>query len=158
MIRSLFGHLLAATTDDADTVPDAAMRACVLDSSAPLPTTLRVFYWLHLHQEVKVVRSVAMPARRGRFGGDPGVFEIIKFFPLGFAVTNLDAYENLPRLALLARRVDGEVRVPFSFALAAPQDWPERVDEGNYLMGGRSLEDAVTVRPRAKKSKDTPSL
>jgi hypothetical protein len=157
VIRSLFGHLLAATTDDADTVPDRAMRGCVLEPSAPLPAALRVFYWLHLHPEVKVLRSVAMPARRGAFG-DHGVFEILKFFPLGFAVTDLPAYEGLPRLDVLADNPEDDVEAPFFPALAAPADWPERVDEGNYIMGGRSFEDAVTVRPRARRSKSTPTL
>jgi hypothetical protein len=150
VVRSLFGHLLAATTDDAQTTPDAAMRACVLDEDAPLPTTLRVFYWLHLHPEVKVRRSLAMPARRGRFREGVGVFELIKFSPLGFAVTHLDDYESLPRIDTFARSGGGEVEIPFSTSLAVPADWPERVDEGNYVMGGRSLEDAVTARPHRK--------
>ena len=87
-IRSLFGHLLAATTDDAVTLHDAAMRECVLDSSTPLPPTLAVFYWLHPYEEMKVYRTLAMHTRRGQLGSSD-IFEIMKFFPLGFAVADL---------------------------------------------------------------------
>jgi len=80
------------------------------------------------------------------------VFDIIKFPPLGFLITELDSYEGLPRLDSLARRVgDREVELSFHKGLVRPQDWPERVDDGNFLMTGRSLEDAVVARPRKPK-------
>jgi len=79
------------------------------------------------------------------------LFEILKFSPLGFAVSNLDAYGVLPRLDVLGRRSDEETRVPFSVRLVAPADWPERVEDRNFFVGGRSLADAVTARPRRKK-------
>jgi hypothetical protein len=154
VIRSLFGHLIAATRDDAVTLHDAAMRECVLDVSAPLPPTLGVFYWLHLHEEIKVFRTLAMHARRGHLGSH-GVFEIMKFFPLGFAVVDLQEYESLPRLDVLARQRGAEVQVPLSLSLAAPLEWPERPDEWamDYVVAGRSLQDAVTTRPWRKKPK-----
>jgi hypothetical protein len=155
-IRSLFGHLIAATTDDAVTLHDAAMRECVLDTSAPLPPTLGVFYWLHLHEEIKVFRTLAMHARRGYLGSH-GIFEIMKFFPLGFAVVDLQEYEGLPRLDVLARKGGAYVQVPLSLSLAAPLEWPERPDEWamDYVVAGRSLQDAVTTRPWRKKPKTT---
>jgi hypothetical protein len=153
VIRALFGHLLAATTDDADTVPDTEMRAFVLDQSTARPPSLRVFYWLHPHLDIKLLRSVAMPASR-RGSTDFGIFQILKFFPIGFAVTDLDAYEGLPRLDLFLRgRADVEVDLPFSLQLARDADWPERVEGRNFVVGGRSFSDALTARPRPKPKK-----
>ncbi len=152
LIRSLFGHLLAASTDDAQTAFDHEMRKGLLNASEAISPTLRVFYWLHPHREVRVRRSIAMPSVRGMVRSAPTVFEILKFPPIGLMVTDLDEYQGLPRLDVhCGRRADADVEMPFSHRLAAPSDWPERVDEGNFVMGGRALSDAVLARPRTSR-------
>jgi hypothetical protein len=151
VIRALMGHFLAASTDDAQAVPDTQMRPAVRDPTAPLPDERRVFYWLHPWPEVCVTRGIGMPGVRGRFG-PPGVFDIIKFPPLGFLMTELDSYEGLPRLDLMARgRGDREVEVRFHNRLVHEWDWPERVGDDNLVMFGRSVEDGVVARPHTPK-------
>jgi hypothetical protein len=153
VIRAVFGHLLAAVTEDPQTKPDLAMRPAVLDPTAPLPGDLHVFYWLHRHPEIVVLRGVAMPAVRGR-ADEFGIFDIFKFAPLGFLVTDLKDYEGLPRLDHLARRAGTrEIEVPFHTGLVRDADWPERVDRGNIMVHGRSMDDAVVARPRRPKAK-----
>lgn len=153
VVRAVFGHLLAAITDDAQTTTDQAMRPAVLDPRVPLPADLGVFYWLHPHQEVTVLRGLGMPAARGR-NQESGIFDIMKFAPLGFLVTDLMAYEGLPRLDDVARSSGArDVEVRFQVDLLRKPDWPDCVDDGNFLMFGRSVEDGVIARPRGRKGK-----
>jgi hypothetical protein len=150
LIRCLFGHMLAASSIDPDTAQDRAMREFFLGQCVtPAPAT-RVMYWLHPHRFVGVLRSIAMPARRGHFSAGFGVFCLLKVPPLAFLITDLDEYEGLPRLDTLAQQ-PGEVEVRFWKGLARERDWPERVDEGNFIMVGASAKDARNARPLPKR-------
>lgn len=148
VIRGVFGHLLAATTDDASTSHDDLMRPLVLNKHLPIGPELRVYYWLHAHRTIGILRSVAMPASRmgaNRFG----IFNILKFPPVGFLVTELESYEGLPCLndrLLRPSAAGGDAEVRLDLA-ARPEDWPERVEGGNVLVGGRALQDGIVARP-----------
>lgn len=150
IIKSVFGHLLAADADDPDTVQDRQMRDYLLGRTIAPGDAVRVLYWLHDAPAVVVLRSVAMPAVRGH-NGEVGIFSILKFPPLGFMVTTLDAYEGLPRLDPLITPSGSPVGIRVCKSLIRGPDWPERVDEGNFLIGGRSLRDARTARHRPSK-------
>ena len=59
VIRALMGHLLAAVTDNAQSVDDCQMRPAVLDLAASLPDERRVFYWLHPWPEICILSVTA---------------------------------------------------------------------------------------------------
>jgi hypothetical protein len=42
----------------------------------------------------------------------------------------------------------------FSRVLLRDWNWPERADEGNHLVGGESLRDAMTARPVGKRRRE----
>jgi hypothetical protein len=149
IVKSLFGHLLAASAKDPDTIQDREMRGYLLGTrTVPGPAT-KVLYWLHSGPAVSVLRAVAMPSVRGHFG-DVGIFSIIKMPPVGFMVTTLDEYEGLPRLDSISARGGGLAEVRLSKNLIRDSDWPERVDEGNFIAGGESFRDGMTARPVGK--------
>jgi hypothetical protein len=146
IIRAVFGHLLAATTDDASTTDDDVMRPLVLDARRSVGPELRLYYWLYTHSSVRILRSVAMPAARSG-SRSVGIFSILKFAPMGFLVTDLASYEGLPCLNdRLRHRSTSDVGVRLDI-IERHEEWPERVEDGNFVMGGRSLEDAVAARP-----------
>jgi len=95
LLRALFGHLLAAKAEVEHTKPDEAMRQFVLKPKAALPPELNVFYWIYPYPEVHVVRDVAMPSRYASIA-KPGIFSILKYFPVAYLVTNLKEYQGLP--------------------------------------------------------------
>jgi hypothetical protein len=109
--------------------------------------SLRVYYWWHPHREVRLLRSAVLASALG-------VVELLRFDPLGFAITSLDSFLGLPRLdpAPLSE-VNGEIDVPFSLRLVRPPGWPEFGGSGGGVVGGRSFIDAVTARPRAPKAR-----
>jgi hypothetical protein len=151
VVKSVFGHLLAATTDDAQTKADRQMRDYLNGNLQRPGTETNVFYWLHEDHLVGVLRGVAMPTVRGRFD-EVGIFSIIKVPPLGFIVTDTEQYEELPRLIPHSTTAPPQSQtVRLWRSLRHDPDWPERIDEGNYLVGGASLRDALSARPRKLK-------
>jgi hypothetical protein len=149
LIRAVFGHLLAAKGKIEDTITDQAMRAFFLDDTLVRPNGLKVFFWLHPYNNVTIIRDVAMPAVRGDFFQETGLFSILKYFPLGFVVVNLDQYEDLSDLTNYARISSGApVSVPVSLTRVEHPHWPELVDDTNFLAGGQCLYSSILAEPR----------
>jgi hypothetical protein len=149
LLRSLFGHLLAAKAQLEYTKPDTAMREFVLDPRAQLTPELNVFYFVYPYPDVVVVRDVLMPAHRGRFDS-PAIFSILKYFPVGYIVTNAKEHEGLQSLSFRCPRdLDQAVEIPIRLGSPPQRDWPEVVDDGNFVaFGGSSGESSVTAIPK----------
>lgn len=150
LLRALFRHLLAAKAEVEHTKPDEAMRQFVLDPTAALPPELNVFYWIYPYPEVHVIRDVAMPSRYASLA-KPGIFSMLKYFPVAYLVTNLREYEGLPSLSFYCPvDIDAVVRLPLLLASAKPPDWP---DDGNNIIAGAgaSAHSSVSAFPKGKK-------
>ena len=133
LLRSLLGHLLAAKAEVEHTKPDEAMRRFVLNPRAALPLELNVFYWIYPYPEVHVLRDVVMPSRYASLA-TPGIFSMLKYFPVAYLVTNLKEYESLHSLSLHCPvDIDAEVRLPLPLTGLRPPDWP---DDGNNIVAG----------------------
>ena len=147
LLRALFGHLLAAKAEIGHTRPDEAMRQFVLNPTAALPPGLNVFYWIYPYPEVHVIRDVVMPSRYASLS-KPGIFSMLKYFPVAYLVTNLGEYEGLPSLSFYCPvDIDAVVRLPVPLAGAKPPDWP---DDGNNIIGGAgaSAHSSVSAFPK----------
>ena len=93
IMRSLIGHLSAQGVDRYRKGPQTdGLRDYILDSSLPLPTPLRVFYWAYPHRSHVIVRD-AVYIDLGV--GQPFAIWFQKFFPVAFMVT-WDGPETLP--------------------------------------------------------------
>ncbi len=152
LLRSLFGHLLAAKAELEHSKPDEAMRQYVLDPAARVPPDLNVFYFVYPYPDLVVVRDVVMPARRGRFDS-MGIFSILKYFPIAYIVTNVKEYEGLQSLSFQGpQNLDQVVDIPISLESLRARDWPEVVDDGNFVAGGGSTgQSSVTAIPKGAK-------
>jgi hypothetical protein len=151
VVRSVFGHMLAARSIVPDTVHDRVMRDFVLGKRSDFVPELRVFYWIHDHPTTSILSSFLMPAVRGNFRHF-GIFSVLKAPPLGFMVTDVDSYDSLPEL-LTPKRVGKSLRrVQISKRHGREHDWPEKLDKGNIMMTGSSLDDGRIGRPRKGKS------
>jgi hypothetical protein len=149
LIRAIFGHLLAAKGRIENTVPDRQMKAYFLDPNSICPVGLNVFYWLHPYHNVVVIRDVVMPAVRRRFSDKPGMFSILKFFPVGYLVTDLAKYEGLTSLTHYATISNGsDLDLPLNLARVEHPRWPEIVDDGNFLAGGQSVQSSILAKPK----------
>ena len=152
LVRAVFGHLLATKGKIQDTVPDQQMRSFFLDDNVTVPDGLKVFYWLHPYHNVVIIRDVAMPAVRGGVGRvcwKFGFFSILKFFPVGFLVSDVDEYEGLNELTQYIQGAPHKpARVPIKLVRVEDPRWPEIVDDGNLLAGGQSIQSSILATPK----------
>lgn len=148
--RSVLGHLCAQGMDryekGAITEP---LRDYILDPSLPMPSQMRVNYWLYPHLRRVLIRD-AVIARLGT-NTKSGVW-ILKAYPLAFVVTwnrdfpisdthvfhDFDAFANIG--------IDDEADVPIDLMNVPHQFWPESpVNRDLILMG----EAAIVAHPSA---------
>lgn len=149
LMRGLLGHLLAAKVHIDHTVPDDLFRRFVCNEDALLPESVKVFYWVFPYPHVIIVRDVAMRAVRGR-SGPWAFFNILKYFPLAYLITDLDAYEGLQELTVFRGLASDEsAEVPIDLESMRHADWPEVTDPGNPIMGGTGFASSVYSAPRA---------
>lgn len=148
--RAVVGHLMAANITGVDEGFDAALRDSVVNSSADLPADIHVYYWLHPFSHQVVMPNCMLvdisEAERSR------IVSILKFFPLGFLVSDerLDDREGIFELtgqrrgavdfeADLAIEIGRQSRDPF---------WPERPQGNRALLLGKSAYRSVYAVPR----------
>lgn len=139
--RAILGHLVAANLRG-DRPLDQAVRPlfavngqCLEESEClPIPTSIKIFYWIHRYLTIRVQREFAMPAVRGEFRRT-GIFHLLKYYPLAYLVTDLDCYEGLPELTRFRHLLPSETAsVPIDLGAVHDFDWPERTDPGNFVM------------------------
>ena len=93
-----------------------------------------------------------MPAIRGKFGGKAGFFSILKYFPIAYLVTNLKEYEGLNEVTLYRdAKPQDIIDIPINLKDIRSPEWPEIVDDGNMMMGGKSIQSSVSAIPKNKK-------
>lgn len=148
LIRAICGHLLAAKGDLETTTTDEILRHFVFDEKSEFPKQLKVFYWIYSYSYVAIIRDVIMPAERGNFE-KIGFVSILKYFPVGYIICDLDGYEALNDLSFyLTSHLDKTVSIPTLLNQIHHPQWPEIVDNRNFLAGGRSIKSSVFAKPR----------
>jgi hypothetical protein len=94
--------------------------------------------------------AISLGSFRGNFN-QLGQFSMLKFFPLGFLLTDQPEYEGLASLTS-RRNLNGgtseTVTIDFS-AIRGPY-WPEQTDPGNFVFGGEDAAQSVESKPKTK--------
>lgn len=148
IIKSIYGHLLAAKVDIENTTIDESLRAYFFDKVKDMKHNLKIFYWIYPYQNIVVVRDIIMPAKRGNFK-DHAFFSILKYFPIAYLVTDKNNYEGLQELTKYATaNIDDEIDLPINLLNIRSIDWPELVDMNNFIVGGQSINSSVFAKPR----------
>jgi len=150
IIRAILGHMLAAKAHFDNAVTDELIRAFVFDMNASLPPTINVFFWVYPYRNIVVLRNIMMPAVRGRFN-EFASFDILKYFPIAYLVTDKSQYEGLGEISAFRKESPfQEIEVPINLKSVREPDWPEKIEYGNFLVGGQSLTSSVIAQPRKR--------
>jgi hypothetical protein len=148
LIRAICGHLLAAKAEFENTMTDQVLRNFVFDETVGFPSGLKLLYWVYPYPYVGIIRDVVMPAIRGNFA-TKGFFSILKYFPIGYLLCDLEGYEGLNDLSsYFTANPDELVSVPIILNRVRHPQWPEIVDDGNFLIGGQSVKSSIFAKPR----------
>lgn len=152
IVRAVLGHLVAANTSDHRAGFDAIAYDLLRDLDAPIPDELCVSCWVHPFNHAIALRGAVMPKIRGRFKAGFGVFSILKFFPLGFVVTESPIYEDTSPLSQWRNLKATElVDIPLRFDRVHHELWPEAPEDGNVILLGHQGMESVIAKPRTRK-------
>jgi hypothetical protein len=148
LIRAIVGHMLAAKGYFERTVVDEELRDFFSDESADFPNHLKMFYWVYPYPYTVVIRDVVMPSVRGNLG-TKGFFSILKYFPMAYLICDLDQYEGLDDLTFYYDKSPSKLAdIPITLKQVRHPQWPEIVDDTNFVVGGQSLKSAVFAKPK----------
>jgi hypothetical protein len=156
LIRAILGHLVAAKGVIDHNVVDQKIREFLFDDQAQIPEEIKIFYWIYPYEEIVVVRDVIMPAVRGNLSefSELGTFSgILKYFPVAYVVCNLEQYEGLDELTTYRDlKLEETAEIPLRLTDIKHSEWPEMIDEGNFMAGGLNLNSSVHARPKKPKA------
>ena len=116
----------------------------MLDKDAPLPDSLRIFYWPYPSRVQVLVRDAVLLDMSDQ---DPYAFWLVKFYPIAFMVV----LDSNPRLAfpvatlepLRSSRYEDEVQIPLTWYPLPPIVWPEAPTERTAVAYGQ---EAIAAR------------
>lgn len=139
ILRSLIGHVSAQGVDRYQKGPlTEPLRDYFLDTSKPLPSDIRIFYWAYPHRPHVMARDAAyldIPS------GHSFAIWLLKFFPIAFLVVwgepkglhypihGFDLWHNCP--------FDTLVDLPVTLRPIPPQFWPEAPSDQSVLLYGQ---------------------
>lgn len=152
LLKSLFGHLLAAKVDCENTIFDQLARRYVLDENATLPNEIHVFYWPYPYQCSVAIREFGLFAPRGTFD-EPAIFQTLKYFPVAYLCTEKSEYAGLDSFTHYRRcKIDDVVDLPINLSRIEHAYWPESPndDDNKIFFGGQSAASATHARPRVR--------
>jgi len=147
LIKSVFGHMLAAKGENENTVPDTKMKGYLLGNEDI--SDLKVHYWFYPYVVNQVIRDVLIHKIQNR---QNAFVSILKLFPIAFLVTNSDMFMGtVPVLNDYSKTSNGEnAIVKLDLSLVYDYQWPIISDEDTILAGGQSINSAVMAVPRLK--------
>jgi len=138
LIRAVLGHLLASNVTDEISEFDEKVREFLFDETKPIPDDINVFYWIYPYKLTIIIRDILMSAVRGKYD-DFGIFQILKYYPIGFLVTNKTSYQNLSSLSIFNSISPNEVRnINIRINELKHWKWPEKIDNGNAILIGET--------------------
>jgi hypothetical protein len=148
LIKALFGHVLAAKIELDDVTLDKEIREIVKNINMPLTDNWKVFYWLYPYNDIVIMRDFSMIAKRGQHSGDAGIFNIIKYFPVAFAISNLEKYEGLEELTKYKNySIDDEIEISINLKNYRHPYWPEAVEDDNpYILTGQTARNGISAK------------
>ncbi len=147
LLRGILGHLLATRVEDSETVFEEKMRTFLLNENESLSEDIHVFYWIFPYECTIVSRDFIMPAIRGNYKKF-GYFNILKFFPIAYLITDLEKYENLNELTQFRNLKNNDTdEIAVNLKDIKNPRWPESITPENIVLLGEEGMKSIYAKP-----------
>lgn len=148
IMRSILGHIMAAKTRSDEAVFDQNLRPCLKDFAVPIPADVHVFFWVYPFPTIRIMRDFLMPTIRGRYD-TVSLFQVLKFYPLAFLVSNTPAYHGLFSFdPFKSIPLDQKADIALAVDGVPKEDWPETLDDNNFILFGRTGLEALFAKKK----------
>jgi len=131
--RSVIGHIIAANSIASLSENSehkgiySQLVEYFIDADAPLPNNVEIYCWFYPSRDIRILKFFG---RTFKWGVNPVVGDVLKFFPLAFwVVWNVPKEINISLPKLLSNHnIGGDelVQLTIDFASYPPLDFPER--------------------------------
>jgi len=153
LIKAVLGHLLSSKSVIDESKFDKKIRKYLFDDTAKLDTDIHIYYWIYPYQETVIFRDFALLYWNSQ-GKQMGMFQILKYFPIAFIVTDKANYEGLNELTIYKHlELDTEVELLIRLDEVKARDWPEKVDDNTVMFMSAETGNGVHARPKSKNTK-----
>jgi hypothetical protein len=149
LIKAILGHLVSVKSETDEALFDRKVRDYLFSDTVILPDDINIFYWVYPYDCVVIMRDFVMCANRDGNFSKNGVFQLLKYFPVAYLITNLKEYRGLPELTRYRTlKLKDEVEIPILIRRIEEIDWPERVDRDNIIFASRETGNAIFAKPK----------
>jgi len=152
IIKSVIGHILAAKKELDAAKFDTTYREFVLDEKSPIPDNLNLFYWIYPYENTIIMRDFVMPIKRDGDLKNTAFFQLLKFFPLAFLLTEVENYQGLSSLTTnKSITMESKIDIPFNFNIQHDQFWPATVGKNDILVMSKETLNSVFITNKKTK-------
>jgi len=151
IMKGILGHLLSVKLENLDTPFDNQIRDIIFSSNKRISNDIHIFYWIYPYQNVVILRDFGMTKYRNGNLRDVAFFQLLKYPPVAYLITDASSYQGLPELTQFRDLDDDkEIKMMINLKNIHPVDWPEVVDSMNMLFLGNSAVNSVFAKPKSK--------
>ena len=150
IVRCLTGHILAASISTHRNKIHENLSEFFLDERRVFPKEYKVYTSLYFKDSIIIAKDILGNKYYNDFSSFV-FFSILKFFPVAFVITGNQYYPNLKELTEFRNLgLDFETNINYDSEIIIPYDWPEKVSDGNIVLGGDEGKRAVKARQKSK--------
>ncbi|VAV84884.1 hypothetical protein MNBD_DELTA01-580 [hydrothermal vent metagenome] len=148
LLRSILGHLLAARVENCETEFEEKIRTFLLNENETLSKDISVFYWVFPYECTVVSRDFLMPATRGNYK-EWGYFNVLKYFPIAYLITDLKKYEGLNELTKFRNLENNDTeKIVIDLTDIKDPGWPEYITRENIVLVGEEGANSIHAKPK----------
>ncbi len=97
-----------------------------------------------------IIRDILIPAVRGRYR-DFGLFQIFKYYPIAYLVTDKKEYQNLLSLRdYNSAKPDEVASINIRISERKHWKWPEIKEDGNFILFGKTGSEGIRAEKYIK--------
>lgn len=150
LMKCILAHLVTAKINIDEVVTDQKIRESIFSSNT-IPEGIHIHYWVYPFDCTVILRDFALPIRPRDFSNCT-IANVIKYFPIGFIISDSDYFRGLESLSQYRDLdIDDEIDLKFDLTKIEDFDWPERVDENNIVFLTQESQNGIFATPKKKK-------
>lgn len=150
IIKAVIGHLVAARIDEKEYWLTEKSREFLLNDDAELPHDIYVYYWFHPFEMQFVTHNHGIPLNRD-INSPIVLVSLLKYFPIGFMVTESTKYQNLTELSYWRNlKLKDTAEIKLDIRTVRGPEWPNDNAPGNFQILGADGVESIIAKPQNK--------
>ncbi|MDP2324280.1 MAG: hypothetical protein Q8N51_09660 [Gammaproteobacteria bacterium] len=148
LMRSIVGHLIAASVSGSDANLGKEFKRFVLCRDSELPSSADIFFWIHPYALTVVSREIVQVSIRAP--QEMHIMHLLKYFPVAYVCSDTEFSKTIPSLGQFRKlNFDAEVELEFDTKTIKYERWPETPSDQDgtaILLGANGAQGIAATR------------